>query len=161
VILAPAWDRAFVGVPGEGAWEEAADGARRPVHVSSRASLSDASVLVSRSHAPAGLPALLDAAGVRQTVRHGSSGLKGVLVAIGEHEAYVQPGQAGMRWDACATDAIVVGAGGAYTDAYGKPVDYLSPDIINRSGVLATNGRVHSAMVDLLTKAAASRPPPR
>ena len=34
------------------------------------------------------------------------------LVATGEADVYLQPGEAGMRWDACATEALVRAAGG-------------------------------------------------
>ncbi len=159
VIVAPAWDRAFVGVVGQGAWEIAADGSRAPVRVSSRASLRDASIVVSRSHAPAMLPAIVAAAGARQAVGHGSSGLKGVLIAIGEHDVYFQPGPAGMRWDACATEGLVRGAGGDCTEADGSPFDYASPDIVNRGGILATNGLLHGPMIEALREARSDAPP--
>jgi 3'(2'), 5'-bisphosphate nucleotidase len=48
VIVAPAWNRAFVGVVGEGAWEVATDGALTPIHVTTRSSLAGASFVVSR-----------------------------------------------------------------------------------------------------------------
>jgi 3'(2'), 5'-bisphosphate nucleotidase len=150
VIAAPAWGRAFVGVVGEGAWEVAANGSRSPICVSSRATLEGASIVVSRSRTPLRLAALVASVGAREAAVHGSSGLKGVLVATGVHDVYLHPGRAGMRWDACATDALVCAAGGAFTDADGVPIDYAAQDLVNAGGLVATNGRVQKAVVDAL-----------
>jgi len=150
VIVAPAWRRTFVGLTGEGAWEVRADGSREPIRVSSRTSLAGASIVVSRSRPPVQLTSQLASLGARETVAHGSSGLKGALVATGKHDAYLQPGPAGMRWDACATEALVRAAGGECTDANGTPFDYSSSDLLNSLGLVATNGLLHGAMLDLL-----------
>jgi 3'(2'), 5'-bisphosphate nucleotidase len=77
----------------------------------------------------------------------GSAGLKGTLVAAGEVEAYVAPGYAGQRWDACAADALVTAAGGVLTDTHGEPIDYRAPSLSNDRGLIASNGRVHEALV--------------
>jgi 3'(2'), 5'-bisphosphate nucleotidase len=151
-IVAPAWGLAFVGVVGEGAYEVDAAGRSRAIHVSSRSDLAGASIVVSRSRAPARIEAFVASIGAARAMPHGSSGLKGVLVAIGNHDAYIQPGRAGMRWDACATEALVVAAGGACTDAYGDPFDYRTADIENSRGLLASNGKLHPALVDALRR---------
>lgn len=151
-IVAPAWGRAFVGVVGEGAWEIGADGSERTLHVSSRTDLAGASIVVSRSRAPARIEAFIASVGAKRAVPVGSSGLKGVLVATGDHDAYIQPGRAGMRWDACATEALVVAAGGACTDAHGGAFDYATTDIENSRGLVATNGHLHDALVDALRR---------
>lgn len=149
-IVAPAWKRAFVGVVGDGAWEIDADGSRRALHVTSRADLAGASIVVSRSRAPARIDAFIASIGAARAVPVGSSGIKGVLVATGVHDAYIQPGRAGMRWDACATEALVVAAGGVCTTAYGEAFDYGTADIENSRGLLASNGLLHDALVEAL-----------
>jgi 3'(2'), 5'-bisphosphate nucleotidase len=146
VIVAPAWRRAFVGVVGHGAWEVANDGSRAPIRVSSRSSLLGASVLVSRSRPSTRVAPLLSATGTPAVI-HGSSGLKAVLVATGAHDVYVQPGPAGMRWDACASDALVEAAGGKFTEIAGHPIDYATDEIVNTEGLLATNGWLHASAV--------------
>jgi 3'(2'), 5'-bisphosphate nucleotidase len=150
VIVAPVWGRAFVGIPGEGAWEVAADRSRRPIHVSPQATLAGASFVISRSRNPERVRAAADAMGAREALSHGSSGLKGVLVATGVHDVYLQPGHAGMRWDACATEALVRGAGGECTDADGAPIDYATAELLNARGLLATNGHLHRAVVEAI-----------
>ena len=152
VIEAPAWGRAFAGIVGRGAWEIDAAGARKPIHVSSRASLQGGSVLVSRSRKHPKLPALVEALGAARSMMHGSSGLKAVLVATGDHDAYLQPGAAGMRWDACASDALVRAAGGECTQDDGEPFEYSSGELVNADGLIATNGLVHASVIETLRR---------
>ena len=73
VIVAPAWNRAFVGIVGEGAWEVAADGSRAPIRVSSRSSLAGASLAVSRSRTSAALAAAVQAMGAAPPTAHGKT----------------------------------------------------------------------------------------
>ncbi|MGA2447723.1 MAG: 3'(2'),5'-bisphosphate nucleotidase CysQ [Polyangiaceae bacterium] len=150
VIVAPAWKRSFFGVVGEGAWEVGEGGFPNPIRVSLRDAPRDAVVVVSRSHGSGRVASMLERLRTAAPVRHGSSGLKGVLVALGRCDAYVQPGLAGMRWDACATEALVRAAGGACTDCSGEPFDYGSGELTNKTGLLATNGRLHVALVNAL-----------
>jgi 3'(2'), 5'-bisphosphate nucleotidase len=149
-IVVPTWGRAFVGIVGEGAWEVGADGSRTPIHVSARSSLQGASFVVSRSRDPEGMKALAHAMGAREAIPRGSSGLKGVYVATGVHDVYLQPGNAGMRWDACATDALVCAAGGACTESDGSPFDYAGAELVNARGLVATNGLLHAEVVAAL-----------
>jgi 3'(2'), 5'-bisphosphate nucleotidase len=151
VIVAPAWGRAFVGVVGEGAWEVDAAGARTPIHVSTRDALEGATFLVSRSRAPERLAAFVASVGGKP-VPHGSSGLKGALVATGAGDVYLQPGRAGMRWDACATDALVRAAGGMLTEQGGEELDYRNGEIGNLRGMIATNGKLHRAVIEAFAK---------
>jgi 3'(2'), 5'-bisphosphate nucleotidase len=153
VIVAPAWGRAFVGVVGEGAWEVGPSGARTAIHVSARDTLAGARFVVSRSRAPGRTAAFVESLGGAPPVPHGSSGLKGVLVALGEADVYLQPGHAGMRWDACATDALVRAAGGELTEASGAPFDYKSGEIANERGMIGSNGKLHRAVIDALAQA--------
>jgi 3'(2'), 5'-bisphosphate nucleotidase len=147
VIVAPAWRRSFFGVVGEGAWEVLPGGELLPIHVSPRSTSAGAVVAISRSRSSGSIAAVLAGMAMAAPVRHGSSGLKGVLVAVGQCDAYVQPGVAGMRWDACATDALVRAAGGACTDAHGDPFDYACGDLLNSKGLLASNGHLHGVML--------------
>lgn len=147
VIVAPAWGRAFVGVVGEGAWEVSPSGARTAIHVSSREAVAGATFLVSRWRSPDRVAGFVASLAGRPAVPHGSAGLKGVLVALGEADVYVQPGRAGMRWDACATDALVRAAGGELTELDGAELDYRNGEIGNERGLLATNGKLHRAVV--------------
>jgi 3'(2'), 5'-bisphosphate nucleotidase len=152
VIAAPAWGRTFVGVVGEGAWEVDRSGELRPIHVGPEADVSRARFVVSRSRAPERVTAFIEGLGAKPARPHGSAGLKGALVAIGDADVYLQPGKAGMRWDACATEALVRAAGGELTDADGAPIDYRAASLENSRGIVATNGLLHHTVVDALEK---------
>jgi 3'(2'), 5'-bisphosphate nucleotidase len=88
----------------------------------------------------------------------GSAGLKGAQVAEGLADVYVDTGASTKRWDACAIDALVTAAGGRVSDVTGAPIDYRGPSLANERGLLASNGRLHEA---ILVKLATQVSPPR
>jgi 3'(2'), 5'-bisphosphate nucleotidase len=147
VLVCPAEGRSYVGVVGGGAWEVSAEGARKPLRVSSETSLAHATVVVSRSHRPPFFDAAMRAVGAAAVVPTGSSGLKAARVSSGEAEVYLQPGPAGMLWDACAPEAVIRAAGGKLTDARGGDFDYRTQPIVNPRGLVATNGVLHDEVI--------------
>jgi 3'(2'), 5'-bisphosphate nucleotidase len=153
VVVCPALGRDFVGADGVGAFEVAKDGARRPVHVSSTATLAQAEMVVSRSHRAGSLDEAAARLGLRRLVPCGSAGVKAVKVAAGEADVYAQPGEAGKRWDACAPEAIVRAAGGVVTDGLGAPIEYASGELRNTRGFVATTPALHAAVLELLRTA--------
>jgi 3'(2'), 5'-bisphosphate nucleotidase len=152
VVVCPALERSFAGSVGNGAFEIAKDGARRAIHVSSTRGLSDASLVVSRSRSAQTIDAVRDHMGVREVLAMGSAGVKAALVACGEVDGYMQPGMAGKRWDACAPDALVRAAGGAFTEVGGAPIDYASGELENARGMVGTNGAIHEAVLARLKR---------
>jgi 3'(2'), 5'-bisphosphate nucleotidase len=150
VVVAPAWQRAFLGIVGEGAWEVDGKGVRTRIRVSSRSTPAGAIVVASRSRMPPLVTNVVAALGTSPPRPHGSSGLKGALVSTADADIYLQPGPAGMRWDACATDALVHAAGGRLTQADGSSFDYASGEVENRRGMVATNGLLHDAVLQAL-----------
>lgn len=149
VIVAPAKQTAWAGTVGVGAWEIDASG-RRPIHVSAADRLDRSRVVSSRSHRSPTLERALALIGGRELVTLGSAGLKGAEIAAGRAEIYVGTGRAGKRWDACAVDALVTAAGGAFTDSFGSPIDYRSKSLVNDRGLVATNGTLHGAVIETL-----------
>jgi 3'(2'), 5'-bisphosphate nucleotidase len=154
IIHAPALGKVWVGHVAHGAWLIENDKTRTPIHVSATASLAEGSVVSSRSHRSARLEQALQHLGAKKVQFLGSAGLKGTEVARGAAEAYVAPQYAGKRWDACATEAIVVAAGGRFTDAYGDPISYRGPSLVNDKGMVASNGKVHDEILRKLSELA-------
>jgi 3'(2'), 5'-bisphosphate nucleotidase len=150
VVVCPALQRRFIGAPVVGSFEVAADGSRKKIHVTSTQNANAAEMVVSRSRPNAELDAAGDRLQLRATTRIGSAGLKGIKVACGEADIYAHLGLAGFRWDACAPEAIVLGAGGQVTDARGNAIDYRAADLANEQGMLMTNGRLHAAVLAAL-----------
>ncbi|HVR20979.1 MAG TPA: 3'(2'),5'-bisphosphate nucleotidase CysQ [Polyangiaceae bacterium] len=147
VMHAPALGIAWAGAVGKGAERILADGSRSPIRVSDTPELGQARLVSSRSHRSARLDHALAALGPREVYTKGSAGLKGTEVAEGFADAHVAPFYAGKRWDACAAEALILAAGGRVTDAYGAPLDYRGAGLSNDRGLVATNGRIHDAIV--------------
>ncbi len=151
VIDAPARGDVFAGWVGKGALRRRG-GAEQPITVSSITAMSEGRIVGSRSHRGPQLERALARLNPRDVLVLGSAGLKGTLVACGEVEAYVAPGYAGQRWDACAADALVTAAGGVLTDTWGDAIDYRAASLRNDRGLLASNGRVHETLVRSLSE---------
>jgi 3'(2'), 5'-bisphosphate nucleotidase len=152
VVVAPAMGMAWAGGESVGAFEVAPDGARMPIRVSDTSSLSRANVVVSRSHPSERLQHLIERLGVERATPRGSAGLKATDVASGRADFYLHPNQAGKRWDTCAPEAIVTAAGGLCTDATGRPIDYGGPELANTHGFLASNGKLHQGVLDVVKR---------
>lgn len=147
VIHAPESGISWLGEVGQGAYQVDAQGVRKPITVSSVATLSEARIVGSRSHRNPDLERALSALGARELVALGSAGLKASAVSHAAADAYVAPHYAGMRWDACASDALIHAAGGKLTNSHGEPFDYRSASLDNDRGILASNGLLHDAIV--------------
>ena len=85
--------------------------------------------------------------GVARAVPCGSVGVKVARVVSAAADLYVHTGIGAKRWDTCAPDAILWGAGGRFTDLRGEPIDYASADLVLRGGLVATNGALHDAVL--------------
>ncbi len=139
VLVLPAIGRSFVGAEGIGAFEVVASGARTAIHVWVLArSLRGARVVVSRSHRAKEAEARIAEHGLILEPC-GSAGVKAARVACGEADLYVQPGNAGKRWDACAPEAVVRAAGGVWRTGFGEAYDYAREEITNTRGIVTGN----------------------
>jgi len=152
-IHAPATDRRFAGGERVASFESLPDGSTRPIRISPISDLHAARLVISRSRPSVQLEKIANDLGVRHVTALGSAGIKGLTVARGEAELYSHLGQAGWRWDACAPEAIVRGAGGTTTDARGEAIDYRAPSLENASGLLMSNGFLHESMLAAIDKA--------
>jgi 3'(2'), 5'-bisphosphate nucleotidase len=149
VIDAPARGEIFSGWVGGGAFVER-DGKKTPLRVSDVTDLKQGRIVGSRSHRGPKLEQAIAQMSPREVLVMGSAGLKGTLVAEGIVEAYVAPGYAGKRWDACAADALVTAAGGVLTDTHGDAIDYRAESLDNSRGLICSNRHVHASLVQSL-----------
>jgi 3'(2'), 5'-bisphosphate nucleotidase len=151
-IYVPTEGRAFGGdAKDKIAFELTEDGDAWEIHVGKKRALKDALCIISRSHRSPETDAMLNRFGCKELVPYGSAGLKALKVAMGEVDLYCHPGPSGCRWDSCAVEAIVYGAGGVMTNATGKRFDYRTASIKNDKGVLAGNPELHEkALAKLL-----------
>ncbi len=137
VVLAPALDRLFAGVAGQGAFAEQG-GVRRPLRC--RAVPADGlTVVASRSHGDAAaLDAFLAGRTVANLANAGSS-LKLCLVAAGEADLYPRLGRT-MEWDIAAGHAVLLAAGGSVKTLDGGALRYGKPGFDNPHFVAAGLG---------------------
>jgi 3'(2'), 5'-bisphosphate nucleotidase len=145
VLVLPATGEALAGRVGAGAFVEPEGGARRPVVVSPIADPALATLVTSRSHTPATIGAFARLVGIGRVVPCGSVGVKVARLVLGDAHLYVHGGPGAKLWDTCAPEAVLVAAGGRFTDLDGAPIDYASPELGLPNGLIASNGPLHAA----------------
>jgi 3'(2'), 5'-bisphosphate nucleotidase len=116
--------------------------------VSTVASLAAVRLVSSASHRWPLHDRICSAIGAVDELRVGSVGVKLARIAMGERDLYVNPSAHSSLWDSCAPEAILVAAGGRVTDLDGVPLVYGSAELKNRRGIVASNGRVHTAALE-------------
>ncbi len=149
IVCQPTTGAIWVGASSEGTWRIDPDGSKTPCGVSNTTRLSEASLVVSRSHRPRALLGVLDRLPVRTQLLCGSVGLKAQRIASGEADLYVymhQPFGAKL-WDGCAPESLVRGAGGRVTDTCGCDLMYAGTELELQSGFVASNGRLHDEAI--------------
>lgn len=128
VVYAPALERLYSGVVGQGAW--LAEGGRRRAIRCRELPAAGATVTGSRSHADeAAMLAWLQGRAVAARVTAGSS-LKFGLLAAGQADVYPRFGRT-MEWDTAAGHAVLAAAGGRVTDLDGIELCYGKPGFEN------------------------------
>ncbi|MEM9422740.1 MAG: 3'(2'),5'-bisphosphate nucleotidase CysQ, partial [Pseudomonadota bacterium] len=116
IVLAPALNKVWFGMTGEGAFMQRIDGEKgaaegAPTQIKARPRPKGGLVAVaSRSHRSAETETLLTKLGVKDFKPAGSS-LKFCLVAEGEADVYPRLGRT-MEWDTAAGQAVLTAAGG-------------------------------------------------
>lgn len=133
--------------------EKIVDGERTEMRVSDVSDPSRARLVVSRSHTPDIVADMAAQLGIEKMEKCGSVGLKAARVAEGAGELYLHPSIGTKLWDTCAPEAIVVAAGGTFSDCDGKPLVYDAARIHNERGVFVSNGRLHDAVLEVVAGA--------
>lgn len=150
VVVMPEQGEALCGKVGAQtiAFRETATGERHPLRVSDVSESQAAKMMVSRSHRPPIIDPLAKHLGVKEQVPCGSVGVKVSRVVTADAEIYVHTGKGAKLWDTCAPEAILVAAGGRFTDLDGKLIGYTGPDISISNGLVATNAALFDRVVE-------------
>lgn len=149
VVYRPVPGQLFWGGPGLGAFRER-DGETAAIHVSPVDTLGDLRLVASYSHPSKRVTRIKAELGITKVTTIGSIGVKVSLIAAGDQDLYVSATTRTSVWDTCGPHAILLGAGGAFTDIFGHPLSYTSPDLGHRQGLLASNGLVHAQVVQTI-----------
>jgi 3'(2'), 5'-bisphosphate nucleotidase len=147
VVTMPTTGTTLAGRVGVSAFAEDSQGTRRRLSVSTVSDPHDATLMVSRSHRPPMVASLVEKLGIGRVVPCGSVGVKIARLVLGQGDLYVHDGGGAKLWDSCAPEAVLVAAGGRFSDLDGATVDYRSADLILRRGIVASNGALHDAVL--------------
>jgi 3'(2'), 5'-bisphosphate nucleotidase len=147
-----------VALRGRGSWWMPLEGdALSPLHVSEVSDPSRARIAhsVEEAHSDTGrLNGLRAALNVQAAPVLMDSQAKHVMVAAGEADLLFRFPRAGYKeaiWDQAAGSLLIEEAGGRMTDLVGRPFDFSTGRRMTANdGVLASNGRVHEAVLDAL-----------
>jgi myo-inositol-1(or 4)-monophosphatase len=142
VVYDPMRDELFTAEKGKGAYLNG-----QPIRVSGEDSLAESMMATGFSHASMEdhLRSLMQMASRFRSIRNGgAAALHLAYIAAGRLTGYWELGL--NPWDLAAGVLLVKEAGGEVTDTLGQPFD------LTVRNMLATNGKVHREMVDLLRK---------
>jgi 3'(2'), 5'-bisphosphate nucleotidase len=149
-VAHPLTEKVYGGIAGTGAWVEAADGERRPLHTSTIEAPPGIRLVASKTHRTQRIDRIKRALQIKDEINVGSVGLKIGLVSEAERDLYVYTGGRTKIWDTCGPEAILLGAGGQMTDVDGEPLVYDRQDLYNRRGIVASNGPLHAFVIKTL-----------
>jgi 3'(2'), 5'-bisphosphate nucleotidase len=150
VVYQPLTDLLYHAVRGQGAWITRPDLAPERAVVSDSEDLSRMRLAASRSHRSPRMDKVVKALGVGEEVQRGSVGIKVGLIVEQQCDLYVHLSSRTKQWDTCAPEIFLTEAGGRLTDLFGRPLEYNSPEVQNRNGVIASNGVAHDRIVEAL-----------
>jgi 3'(2'), 5'-bisphosphate nucleotidase len=154
VLYAPATDVLYWAARGHGSWvlrpTSEADGAPQPerLRVSDESDLTRMRLAESRSHREPKMDSVVRALGVRAEIRSHSVGIKVGLLVERQAELYIHMSPKTKQWDTCAPEVVLAEAGGLMTDLWGEPLAYNTPDVLNRNGLVSSNGAAHARVIE-------------
>jgi 3'(2'), 5'-bisphosphate nucleotidase len=156
VVLEPVANRITFATRGGGCWQSHgfASTANR-CQVRSTERLADAILVQSHSRAPGGHSEMVVALSPTKVIETYSAGVKLALVARGEADLYLNSYPHFNDWDICAGQILVEEAGGKVSGLQGELIRY-GEAVGQRSGLLASNSRLHDAALATLRALGAS-----
>ena len=146
VIYWPTNDILYVAQKGGGA-HKFVSGVWEKLVISKRFELSNCRVLRSRHHLSSHEVNFLKLLNVEKFSERGSS-LKVTDICSGTAELYFTMTNKIKQWDTCASNRLIIEAGGKMTDMLGNELEYNTEDIYHKNGILVTNGMIHDIITD-------------
>jgi 3'(2'), 5'-bisphosphate nucleotidase len=93
------------------------------------------------------MESVVNVLGVHAEIRSHSVGIKVGLLVERQADLYIHLSPKTKQWDTCAPEAVLAEAGGRMTDVWGDPLHYNTPDVLNRNGLVASNGAAHGEVI--------------
>ena len=146
VIYWPTNDILYVAQKGGGA-HKFVSGVWEKLAISKRLELSNCRALRSRHHLSSHEVNFLKLLNVEKFSERGSS-LKVTDICSGTAELYFTMTNKIKQWDTCASNCLIIEAGGKMTDMLGNELEYNTEDIYHKNGILVTNGMIHDIITN-------------
>lgn len=124
------------------------NGVETVLEVSQTKEFSDMRAVVSRSHRSTLLDNIFAKFSITNEIVSGSGGIKLGLISQAKAELMASASAGYKIWDICAPEAILLGAGGRVTDFAGSLIDYQNKEQRTFNGILASNGKRHTDLVE-------------
>lgn len=157
VVLQPSDNTLYAGEIGQGAFIERRENGkatRTPLAVSELDKTEQLTLIVSRSHRPKATNELMQRLGIERELSSGSVGLKVGHIALRNADLYVHMSDKSSAWDTCGPEAVLIAAGGRFTDLAGDPIKYGVADVRTRRGILACNAAAFAAVLPVVRELA-------
>jgi len=147
VVYKPCGGKIYFAEKGKGAYLK--ENGKDPVklEVSSTSSLSEAHLLVTRSHFDGLEKKFVQNCRPKKVTPMGSIGVKLGQIAEGKADCYVTLSNKTSEWDICAPEIILKEAGGKVTDLKGENFVYNRKEVKNLNGIVASNGKIHNQLL--------------
>jgi 3'(2'), 5'-bisphosphate nucleotidase len=116
------------------------------LHVSSVSDPAQMCLVASRAHYSPFVRAAREALGIEGVRQAGSVGVKVGLLAQGTCDLYLSTNVC-KEWDLCAPHALLLEAGGRFTNLFGEDLVYNQPGVQLCHGLVASNGRAHAEIL--------------
>ncbi|GAB6038122.1 3'(2'),5'-bisphosphate nucleotidase CysQ [Fundidesulfovibrio butyratiphilus] len=129
VVYVPVTDTLYAGGPGRGALRQIGGASAEPIAVARPVPGEPLVAVTSRSHPDERLDVYLERYPNREVIVAGSS-VKFCRVAEGAAHLYIRFNKT-WEWDTAAGHAVVLGAGGSFTNLEGGVFPYNKPDLVN------------------------------
>jgi HAL2 family 3'(2'),5'-bisphosphate nucleotidase len=158
----------FWAIPGQGSWKiAAADGQAEPIRSSVKADPRQMKFVESYESSHSDKDTQLEISrrlGISSPPEQMDSQVKYGIVAAGLADIYLRipnpatPDYREKIWDHAAGSLIVEEAGGWVSDIDGKKLDFsVGKTLRHNRGILATNGRVHSRVLEIISDLSTKR----
>ncbi len=148
VVAVPEAEKIYSAILGQGTFVETKTGIKTPLRVVHQKDLQDCALVVSRTHRGDRFNSLLAQLPCQNQKFVGSVGCK--IAAIVEQQAEIYISLSGKSapkdWDMAAPELILTEAGGKFTHADGKPLEYNTGDINQWGCLVASYGQHHQAL---------------
>ncbi len=154
IVLIPELEELWIGVVGKGAWCEDRLGTIKKLNFSKRTELSELILVSSRNHRNEKLEKLISSFTFGGTKSVGSVGCKIASILRGEADIYfsLSGKTAPKDWDMAAPDIVIQAAGGDFTHADGRSLEYNNGDLLQNGFLIASHGLCHSSICNITLK---------